>query len=64
MSSDPTPTAPCEPEKPSCCKCEAYREIVQENARRIAVLTESLEKCRQWSGFTLREVEGSIGKKP
>ncbi len=63
-SSAPTSAPECTDNKPTCCKCEAYREIIQENATRIAKLIKALEETRQWSTFSLRTVEAAIGKNP
>lgn len=47
---EPTDTAPapCAEPKP-CCKCEAYREIIRENAARIAELEKRHKDIAQFA---------------
>ncbi len=56
--------APCEQSSP-CCKCAAYREIIQENAAEIANLRKQLATDRQRAEWMVDEVNKCLGdKKP
>lgn len=53
---EPTPdTPPCAEPKP-CCKCEAYREIIGENAAEIADLKRRLEELKKYGGWIINMV--------
>jgi hypothetical protein len=66
-----TPTSPpsdseqCqETDAKPCCKCAAYREIIQENAAKIAALTEWMVDHRRQSGWDIGNIDKLIGKRP
>ncbi len=62
---DPQPECPdvAPPVSKQCCKCDAYREIIAEQATKLAQAKVSINEIRQWSRTLDRFCSEAEGKK-
>lgn len=46
---EPVAAAPCDPSPAPCCKCAAYREIINEQAATIAKYKKGAQEYAKWA---------------
>lgn len=48
------------PASPRCCKCEAYREIIAENAAQIALMRKEVAEIMKYSKWLAEHMENLL----